>query len=327
MVASAAAVAFFGVPDAVAPVASAASQDRSLDEAVAEWDFTGFNGRLNLTTLDATWFDFAFPVWEGMDRDSVTINVTYTWTRPDEYGAGPEWSCAANWVVHGFSPVDPATTTACRLRVGDRALEVQGQVQGHSIGVGPPWPQCLVNPDCGPPERWSDTVSTETAEEHYDDFYGFLLDRHDRPILHFTAWVGGLRPDVVRVEAEWTDTVMAVASGGFDDIFTYRREDFTSLAYARADTMWCECSYQVDAELVTTLVGPGRSAFFWFSPLASDGADWGAESPTGPAENYPGVTNVTGPWRFWFERGPSGEADVPILWGTQFDWAVLPWQE
>lgn len=301
-------------------------------DAGEDWNFTGENGSFEVSLKGGRWFDFAFPVWEEMDSDSVRINVTFTWDRPEDYAEGQAWSCG-QWSTRPYRenatyPTVPYTIT-CWLWNGDRAMEVQAHSAGHRVDLGPPWPQCLVNPDCGPPEEWSRSWTLNDFESQRP--YAEFLEHHDRPAAHMVVFAGGHEPSSVRVDAEWNDTVVSVSSGSFEDSFTFRREDFRSDLYVRADTVVCECHAQEGAALTTEVVDPGRRAVAWFSPNYHDYEDAGYRRPDGTEEDNFGLihTDLEGPWRFWYtgSRGYVGDyVDLPVLWGTQLDWAELPWE-
>lgn len=333
------AIAAVASPDvmvhAIGETAAESSPDsESMDRAVEEWNFSGYEGVFEASAEGGRWFAFAFPVWEGMGNDSFRAwqNVTVA-AGTGEAGEGRFYLCAYLAPrLDGLAKV-PFHMPSCYFFGGDVTYEYTVDILGERV-VDEDVYMCLHPVIC---EEQVGTAGTKFSPNSGN--WAEFLRRSDRPVAHYIIWSGPHEPIAMDVKVRWSDTIVAVNSGPYEDVFTHQPENFRSTLYARGD-FWASTYVQYGAEFESDLNSDGnRTTMFAYAPGAwrteSGDLDAGVVHPNGtvyvhdpPQSTLMMADNDTRPWRFWYDlRAGVLFADAPILHGLNFEWATLPWEE
>lgn len=324
----------------------ASQAERRLGQAVAAWEFSGFNGTYEERGTNVTWYDFAFPLWRGLSEDDVDIEVAVTWPRLPIRDGDTRWTCAyygLEWNGSFWDTTTPAPRLlSCLWYLQDRTIEVTATVEGDGVDVSAEDPLCRRLECNNDRETWIWSFDRFEAGHPFSDW----LDRPDveDPVLHFTVFAGGREPVETEATATWNDTVMAVTSGTYSDQFTYSMDDFQSTAFVRADAGFVrQPAVQSDGWMEVELTDPGQRVFFGFLPPGSFGWDVNQGPPPPLYLPYHGIyrrpdgsvvstgvfetNDLAGTWRFWYDESVVMWGDAPVLHGTLFEYAKLPWEE
>lgn len=306
------------------------------EDAAESWDFTGFNGSLSFESNETTFLDFAFPITEDTDAETVNITVTFTWPG-ERYGDQEQpWICLYWGLRTGeYLVYEPPMTTGCGYHLKDGQQEVSFEVLGTKVVDHSEVHAVCVLFQCFPEED-SYTVSSARAfaAKAPQEFFHW----EDRPVGHLMYRFGGVDNVTTTVEATWEDTIVAVSRLGSESTIEYYVEDFESLVGARADTFWKSPELRGGAVLETRLGDTGTPFYFFYDVIFScpggischlqDHA--GYERPDGSVLNVgygtEEISSQAGTWRFWSNESLSDHADRPVLLGGHVKWAELPWE-
>lgn len=308
--------------------------DSSVRQTLESWDFTGLNGSLSFTSNETTFVDFAFPITEDTDAESINISVSFTWRGPRPDDQQQPWACAY-WGLRTDDDTvfDPLSTAGCGYYMKDGTLEISAGVLGNDVGHSQPHPLCSVA-HCFDDER---SLSSSSAQAFAVKSPEHLLREYERPVGHLMYRAGGMYPVEVDVEARWTDSVVAVSTLDRAGDFDYFAEEFDTVAHARADSVVTfSPAYQLGAVLQAEL-GDGRRTFFVNYDLTMGDflgfpccTDWEAgymrpDGTTRRGEQLE-ISSQHGEWTFWDNESLSEEADRLTVMGGPIEWALLPWE-
>lgn len=327
-----------------------AASDRSIGEAVEAWDFSGFHGSFAFEREGAHWASIAFPVNTSAEFD---VEIRLRWTRPQPHGPRDDtqfWLCFYEG-PKAYGDTELTKVSGCYRSSnfnGDGVWEVTVELDGdqHQLEV-PLYGLCSIDNVCFVDD--DRTLTIKIDESRYAD--SWVLPEPN-PIVHILYASGGRPPAKLSMEVDWDNTVVAHAIGGKEDYFTYLREDFRSDLFVHADVTGAVKPYHQEGARLNLAMGhEDRPTWLWFAPYSKgdtpvtdgdwehgfvrpDGTAWTSDHDHVEAE----VTNMEGTWSFWYDGSsrlnPNDHAggnydpwaEDPVLVGTEFDWARLPWE-
>lgn len=271
-------------------------------EALAQWEFSGFGGGLNISAENVSWFHMAVPIDDSLDDLELSIDLSWRFRSADEMPS-------ALLVYTGFN------------------------MSGLGGGLPSRAERCLYPSGS---ERCGDFPETHISvtEDRVKSLYNYK-DRYHiyRPIFQlFVVFSPDTHGSTLEARATWKNAI-ANASYGDTGGFFYNRSAFSAPEdIARGDG---QAGY--DAPIggiernLTVPDGQLMTFFHFFAPstvagVSGDNTMAGAEyvRPDGSTHNLRHIeayefTSLDGEWEFSV-RNPETmrEGSVPVLWGTAF---------
>lgn len=281
----------------------------SINEAVKQWNFAGYQGSVDERTSGLAWVHAVVTLGRSSSAGNVAFAV--------------DWTFGETW--------EPPQATIEYVGIPMRG--VGGGMPSESGGCAYP-PNVGSSPRCGDHPSWS-TGFTSRQIAHYSD----LADRFgiDRPVLNWLAVAlnhSSVQP--VRVHGTWKNVMVNWSVGTANDTFLFYLKDFHGAAPKQPGNTTEELSLELENRNASSLF-----VFNFQVPregLASRSISSVSNPyfvrPNGTSQTVAGklvseYSNQTGDWRFVIPQGINltEEAfEAPAIWGAwvkpaEFSWA------
>lgn len=302
----------------------------------------GGEGKLVLDDRDIAWIDLAFRMTQDLGPGDIAVNVTFTWEERAREDNNHVWACGYFGPRSDIYPLGAPAWMPCSLngwkwqerQQHDGTVEAGAQVLGAHAEA--PVPNPCIN------LCWGNRSSIRLDPARFLDdahHYDLLRERADDPDIHLVFVAGGLPPANVHVEAEWKDTELFTSSGGFEDTFTfYRDDDFRWDVAAHVEhppPLGGNTFVGRNGELTLDLAEEQVPAIFG-AFIGNQNDFWRQESATltfpdgtvvEPA-SWAYLFNQSGPWTFHIpESEHKQQPEEPAIHGSSFEWATVPWDQ
>lgn len=311
-----------------------------LRNAADRWDFSGFHDSVDLQVEGLAWIHIVVPLTRTLAEGDIEFDVEWEYGDPERlptvgisyYGRSMDGLWGGDGVV-GATAYGESDPRALRFHA-----EVLGQPYETSQDVEHP-------PLKGDPraDRSPTYVRRLTGIDWPAEFERATEAGTSRPVYNVFLMVGGSEPvRPVHVWGNWKNTILNFTYGSSEDVFVHPLDDFRSTVRAGAAFDLVQASVGLDLRLGRNLAEGGTSAAFVFNGPTNLGGttlppEIGQSSygrPDGSTQSLVNgenieFTSMEGLWTFSVpDQTLLLNADLPALWGAQFEKARPPsWEQ